>query len=151
MRYISHRGNLIGPMPEHENKPAYILNALSLGFDCECDVWYHENDYWLGHDHPQYKISSQFLFTKGLWIHAKNYDAFTNIVSAFPDVNVFFHDSDPYTLTSQGFIWAYPGQPIRPERTVCVMPERIPTEEKHLAYGICSDYIVREKLEAHMR
>lgn len=150
MIYIAHRGNVIGPMPEHENKPQYILNALDMGFDCECDVWYHEGEYWLGHDKPQYKIPASFLSMKGLWIHAKNYDALTNIRASFPEINVFFHDTDPYTLTSGGFIWAYPGQHIRPEQTICVMPERVDyvsQNEKHLAYGICSDYVVREKIE----
>lgn len=150
MKFISHRGNLIGPMPENENKPSYILNALNLGFDCECDVWLLDDGFfWLGHDGPQYKIMPEFLMRQGLWVHAKNYDALTTIVSNFPDVNVFFHDKDPYTLTSHKFIWAYPGQKLRPGCTICVMPERVDYsfEEKKLSYGICSDYIVRERIE----
>ena len=91
----------------------------------------------------------EFLMRQGLWVHAKNYDALTTIVSNFPDVNVFFHDKDPYTLTSHKFIWAYPGQKLRPGCTICVMPERVDYsfEEKKLSYGICSDYIVRERIE----
>jgi hypothetical protein len=149
MRYIAHRGNLIGPYPELENRPDYILNAIDCGFDCECDVWWHEGGWWLGHDSPLYKITDpDFLESDGLWIHAKNSEALTRIQQEYPEANYFWHETDDYTLTSKGYIWAYPGSRLTKE-TVCVMPENADytKDEKFKAWAICSDYIILEKLE----
>lgn len=149
MRYIAHRGNLIGPCPDLENRPEYIMNALDLGFDCECDVWWHNDGWWLGHDAPQYQIGGEFLTHGGLWIHAKNVEALDRL-KRFVNLNYFWHDTDDYTLTSLGFIWAYPGSTLTSE-TVCVMPELAKPpykpEEKARTWAICSDYIIFEKLE----
>ena len=129
MKFISHRGNLIGPYPDLENRPEYIENALDCGFECECDVWWKDDTWWLGHDRPQYMIKNEFLTQEGLWIHAKNTDAFhhlnhldnLNRVNNFRRMNYFWHETDAYTLTSKGFIWANPGSKLTNE-TICVMP-----------------------------
>lgn len=152
MRFIAHRGNLVGPCPDLENRPEYIINAIESGYDCECDVWYHENAMWLGHDAPQYKLEDPcvFLNMKNLWVHAKNIEALSILKKYYPCVNYFWHDRDPYTLTSKGYVWAYPGSTLTGD-TICVMPEdanpMYTKEAKARALGICSDYIVLEKLE----
>ncbi len=140
MILISHRGNINGPKPELENRPEYIKNALTNGFDCECDVWRIGEKWFLGHDEPQYEISSNFFEQKGLWIHAKNYEALAELINIFHHVNFFSHDKDPYTITSKGYIWAYPGKAVHLENTICVMPE-LTQKEKIKAHGICSDFI----------
>ena len=106
MIIISHRGNISGPDPENENKPANILKTLEK-FDCEIDLWLVEGHLMLGHDEPQYDIKEDFLKREGLWIHAKNIDAlnFLNDVN----LNYFWHQEDKATITSLGFIWCYPG------------------------------------------
>ena len=142
-RYIAHRGNIIGPRPELENKPEYIINALEYGFDCECDVWCVDNEWWLGHDEPQYKTSIGFLLQKGLWIHAKNIEALEQLEGT--GINYFFHDKDAYVLTSKGYIWAYPGSQIS-ELTVSVMPERTDVDDSK-AMIVCSDYVMLKKLD----
>ena len=38
-KLYSHRGNLFGPIPERENKPDYIDEAISAGFNVEIDIW----------------------------------------------------------------------------------------------------------------
>jgi len=139
--YIAHRGNRDGPLPSRENHPEYIQEALREGFECECDVWFVNDSWWLGHDEPQYTITETFFNTKGLWLHAKNYEALVRLLALGPSVHVFFHDTDAYTITSQGVIWAYPGQPIGSERTVCVMPERTPSPGWEKACAICSDWV----------
>ena len=58
MFFISHRGNTSGPNPRDENKIEYIEETLK-NFDVEIDVWYHKNDYYLGHDEPSYKVNNQ--------------------------------------------------------------------------------------------
>lgn len=143
MKFISHRGNLIGSIPDLENRPEYILNAIQSGFDCECDVWYYESNWWLGHDKPQYLIDFEFFNRncKHLWVHAKNFEALHRLVGTH--INCFFHDRDNYTITSKGIIWAYPGMELN-SKTVCVMPDQ--SHQTLECYGICSDYIISEKL-----
>ena len=60
-KLISHRGNISGPNISLENDPTYILEALSLGYDCEVDVWLVKKELYLGHDEPTYKTSIEFL------------------------------------------------------------------------------------------
>ncbi len=46
MIYISHRGNLEGPTKDFENKPEYIENAISQGYEVEIDVWFKNNNFF---------------------------------------------------------------------------------------------------------
>jgi glycerophosphoryl diester phosphodiesterase len=76
MKIIAHRGNLKGPNPERENSPEYLLEAVEAGYDCEVDVWYDDNNQlYLGHDNPKYKVDHEFLNNKAFWCHAKNLEA----------------------------------------------------------------------------
>ena len=59
MILISHRGNIEG-RTDQENKPEYRKKALDQGFNVEVDVWYVNNEYYLGHALPQYKIQEEF-------------------------------------------------------------------------------------------
>jgi hypothetical protein len=140
MFLISHRGNLRGANKKLENSPSYIMNALQKGYDVEVDVWLEKNQYYLGHDRPQYKIDLSFLKNNKLWCHCKNIDVLYNLLYA--DVHCFFHDMDDATLTSKGYIWTYPGAFLT-KKSICVMPEKIDYDDKYLTNlsGICSDYI----------
>jgi hypothetical protein len=141
LKLISHRGNLNGKYPERENTVEYIHHALELGYDVEIDVWYdHNHGWWLGHDFPQYQIDKQFLSTAGLWVHCKNAEALDQLANS--DINFFFHENDPYTLTSKGWIWAYPG--YFTSRGICVLPE-IKDQDVSNFQGVCSDFIARYK------
>jgi hypothetical protein len=140
MILISHRGNIDGKIPELENKPSYIEDAIKLGFDVEIDVWMIEGVVLLGHDEPQYGISQHWLNERyeRLWIHCKNIEAMEwfNMIGGF---NYFWHQEDTVTLTSMNVIWAYPGkQPIK--GSIAVMPE-INNDNLDNCIGICSDYI----------
>uniref|UniRef100_A0A6C0KWA8 Phosphatidylinositol-specific phospholipase C X domain-containing protein n=1 Tax=viral metagenome TaxID=1070528 RepID=A0A6C0KWA8_9ZZZZ len=144
MRLISHRGNINGPNPEMENNPEYILKTLSFGYDCEIDIRYIDNNFYLGHDSPNYNIDFDFLLKNAnkLWIHCKNFEAFDFLIQ-FPELNIFWHQSDEYTLTSHKYIWCYPKMK-NSERCIILMPEwNNFLFEK--GYGICSDYI--DKIE----
>ena len=55
----------------------------------------------------------------------------------------FWHEEDKYTITSKGYIWAYPGEEIN-ENTICVLPEKINQKIGKCA-GICSDFIEKFK------
>ena len=145
MKLISHRGNINGKNIPLENSPDYIKNAIHLGYEVEIDVWY-EDGFWLGHDKPQYKIGIGFLLTNAskLWCHAKNIEAMIEMKKE-KDINCFWHQEDNITLTSKGYIWAYPGkQPIK--NSIAVMPE-IYNDIIKQCHGICSDYVRNYKNE----
>jgi hypothetical protein len=140
MILISHRGNITGQIPEMENHPDYIDNAIKLGFDVEIDIWMNDGILYLGHDTYQYEISYNWLKerTDYLWIHCKNIEALSyfNILKSF---HYFWHEYDTVTLTSKGFIWAYVGkQPTK--NSIAVMPE-LNNDDMTQCIGICSDFI----------
>ena len=141
MKIISHRGNLDGPNPEKENSISYITQAINLGYDVEIDVWKIGDGLFLGHDEPQYEADlSWFVQNKeSLWIHCKNIPAIIFFNKCSISFNYFWHENDTVTLTSKGFIWAYPGkQPIK--NSIAVMPE-IYEDDIRECHGICSDYV----------
>ena len=136
---ISHRGNTDGKQPEKENTVAYIEQALQKGYHCEIDICKYDGEsFFLGHDEPQEKISVTWLKDQKLWCHAKNYNALEALIAH--GIHCFYHHRDKYTLTSQGWIWAFPGQPVG-AYTIAVHPEKLTTEQLKLCSGVCSDYI----------
>ena len=151
MKLIAHRGNINGPNDDMENNPKYILNTLSLGFECEIDVRFIDGNLYLGHDLPQYLIDMEFLLNNSdrLWIHCKNMEAL-DFLHEYKELNVFWHESDQYTLTSKGYIWSYIGVKTT-KNVISVMPELIDNYEicilnqfknKNI-FGVCSDYCLR--------
>lgn len=138
---IAHRGNLFGANPENENHPNYILNAIEKGFDVEIDIWFDGGQFYLGHDKPQYWIDLNFIdsvFSKA-WFHCKNIEALYKFSTLFPTAKFFWHQEDDYTLTSNGYIWTYPGKEIT-SKTIIVDLEKVDHSLK--AYGVCSDYMI---------
>lgn len=113
MKRIAHRGLLHGPDLDKENNPLTIASTINAGFDCEVDVWIQDYCMYLGHDEPVYPIELQFLlaYSDKLWIHCKNIAAL-DALHDNPVLNCFWHNTDEYTMTTRGYIWAYPGQPL---------------------------------------
>jgi len=141
MKFIAHRGLFQGPDKKLENHPDQIKKALDNGYDCEIDIWLVDHQLYLGHDEPTYHIGDGFLKQPGLWIHAKNSEALHWLVTT--DLNYFWHENDAYTLTSKGWIWAYPGQPVN-KNSIQVMPEMADPSLKNVcydAYAVCSDFV----------
>lgn len=137
MILISHRGNINGPNIEKENTSDYIEAALNLGFNVEIDVWYLGH-FFLGHDKPQYFVTEKFLQQDGLWCHAKNIPAMVELSKL--GVNYFWHERDKVALTSNKFLWTYPGQDLTNMSIAC-LPEVKEFINMEIAAGICSDYI----------
>ena len=141
MILISHRGNIDGKKPELENTPNYIQKALDLGYHIEVDVWY-DNGFYLGHDSPQHKVSFDYLINNKFWCHAKNLEAIIEMKKH--PIHYFWHQKDDITLTSQGYIWAYPGkQQIK--NSIAVLPE-IYNDDISQCIGVCSDIIEKYKI-----
>tara|TARA_Y100000592_G_scaffold100941_1_gene183920 strand:- start:2286 stop:2714 length:429 start_codon:yes stop_codon:yes gene_type:complete len=137
MILISHRGNINGKQPGLENMPEYIDSAIELGYHVEVDVWYKNNEFWLGHDNPKYKINIKYLINNKFWCHAKNLEAINEMKKY--NIHYFWHQTDDITLTSKNYIWAYPGkQPIK--NSIAVLPE-IYQDNLSECLGVCSDYI----------
>ena len=124
MFIISHRGNTCGPNPEFENHPVYVDKTL-LKYEVEVDVHYHNGEFWLGHDSPQYKINLEWLMNRKrkLWIHCKNISA-AQILSSHSDkkFNFFGHSDDKYVVSSNGYILSI-GCFVNNDKTIIVMPE----------------------------
>jgi len=137
MTIISHRGNLDGRNPNCENNPTYIQQALDRGYDVEVDVWYVDDQFFLGHDAPTYLVEPSWFQGKPLWCHAKNQEAFEEMIVCSYGITCFWHEADKMTLTSDGFLWMYPGNHSRLGVTVCLgKPEGDIPE----MWGVCTDY-----------
>ncbi len=137
---ISHKANLSGPNPETENKPEHIEWVIKqYDLDCEVDIWNIHNEWYLGHDYPQYKIDYFWLlkYKKWLWLHCKNLLALDNLSSG-DNFNCFWHENDGYTLTSKGYIWTFPNYLTTSNCIIVLKNENdvIPSEAK----GICTDF-----------
>jgi hypothetical protein len=141
MIYIAHRGNVFGANETKENDPRYIEEALSFGFHVEIDIRIQDDAFYLGHDVPQYSIDLSWIESRKnrLWIHCKDLYSLSFFNRFLWDYNYFWHETDKATLTSKGYIWAYPGmQPIK--NSIAVMPE-LHKEDIKSCVGICSDYV----------
>ena len=141
MIYISHRGNLEGKSEKDENNPDYILNAADKGFDVEIDVWFKNDNFYLGHDNPVFKVDKEFLGSNQFWCHAKNHEALYEMSKI--NCHYFWHQEYDYTLTSKGVLWVYPGKKLT-KNSICVLPE-LSNYKIFDCLGICSDFIKRYK------
>ena len=140
MKLIAHRGNFKQKNIEKENSVSYIEEAITNGFDCEIDIW-AKNQLWLGHDKPEHACPLSFLFkhSKKLWIHCKNLQALEILIN-FKSLNIFWHQEDDFTLTSQGFIWTYPNKNVGPNSVLVTNNAKDYCGER--CFGLCSDILV---------
>jgi len=141
MILISHRGNISGIQTDSENNPNYINSALKLGYEVEVDVRFENGKFFLGHDFSQYPIDSEFLLNSKIWCHAKTKDALEALDKI--KAHYFWHQEDDYTITSNGFIWTYPGKKLF-NKSICVLPEKCDYKNFD-CMGICSDFIEKYK------
>ena len=142
---IAHRGNISGPS-KYENDPSYIMEALKEGYDVEIDIWMVENKIFLGHDSPKHLVEFDFIKNDKFWCHCKNIEALHLFSSN--GIRCFFHDTDDATLTSDGYIWTYPGEHLT-ENSICVMPEKSNWKIPKNIAGVCSDYVL--KIEEYIK
>ena len=143
MRLISHRGNLTGKYPLMENTPVYISEAVDAGYEVEIDVWADtKGGLYLGHDGPELQTSIDFLCNGPYIIHAKNDLAIEPL--QYYSLHWFWHNTDDYTLTSHGLVWAYPDKKSAGKNCIAVLPEIHNTPTEGFA-GVCSDFIEEYK------
>ena len=144
MILISHRGNTSGPNKDLENNPDQILKVLKMDLDVEIDVWSLDGSWFLGHDTPDFKVDISFLQQEGLWCHAKNLEALKLMLDK--KIRCFWHQEDDFTLTSNGYIWTYPGKPTGTKSILVVQERQATIDAKGSMFaGICSDWIYELK------
>ena len=140
MKFIAHRGNTKGPNPIKENRMDYLFEALNKGYEIEIDIWYENQQWWLGHDEPRWKTGTTIF--KNAWCHAKNTEALIRLKNQ-KIYNYFWHKDDDYTLTSKGYIWCNVNTLLLPN-SICVLPEKGYKGDICKCYGVCSDYDMME-------
>lgn len=142
---IAHRGNISGPNKDFENSPIHIGVAISSGYDVEVDIWMGEDGIFLGHDSPVYKVDEEFLedIKEEAWFHCKNIEAMGYFSNYMPDARYFWHEQDKYTLTSNGYIWTYPGNTLT-NKSIVVLTKPMDLSLFEGVYGVCTDYLTQE-------
>lgn len=142
MLFIAHRGLIAGPDVNLENRPQQVEYALGMGYHAEVDVWLIDGKFYLGHDHADYQVDLSFLSHPHIVAHAKNVQALDALLAS--NIHCFWHDKDMFTLTSQGWVWAYPNAPMSSSKVVCVMPEFYKVQPiLNTYFAVCSDYVVK--------
>ena len=145
MKLIAHRGLLEGPNSQLENDPKQIERAAELGYDSEVDLWYLDGKLFLGHDAPTHGVQPGWLHRQPLWIHAKNLAALRWLTEQ-QGLRYFWHQNDDCVVTSNGYIWTYPEQPLT-DRSIRLMPEwadpDFETIKETQCYAICTDWVLK--------
>jgi hypothetical protein len=144
-RLIAHRGNYKGPNPKLENTMNHIEEAFANGYEAEIDVWYKDGEFFSGHDKPDGPLNLEFLLREKhrLWIHCKNLDAMQQLWKYKNELNMFWHENDKVTLTTQNYVWTYPNQQLV-HKSICALPELGHQSMEHCV-GICSDNLEKFK------
>jgi hypothetical protein len=93
---ISNFGNLNGPIPEQENKPEYIINALNKNFHVKTNIWLHNDKLFLGTFKPDYQVTSNFIREANLWMQCMDIETLQFITKILPYANFFFINNDNY-------------------------------------------------------
>jgi len=139
---ISHRGNIRGPVPDKENRPSYVDCAIGNGYHVEIDIRLINDELWLGHDEPQYKVDHNWLDKRRhyLWLHCKNLEAAKECWS----YHSFCHTSDPFTYTSTEKIWLHDLSMRIDSNTIIPLIDKDEVESfisvSENPFGICTDY-----------
>ena len=158
MKLISHRGNISSKQPSFENSPSYIKEALSAGYGVEADFWYKDDQWFLGHDEPEYKVNEieWYMFNLNMFMHAKDIPTFIKMkemqieyaqASDMPVIvaHYFYHTNEPVILTSRGMLWAFPKVEVPSKYACAVMPEYAGWDKykvEQVGFGaVCSDKI----------
>jgi len=137
LKIIAHRGNTLGPSI-NENKLWYLKEAIAKGFEVEVDVWVVDGLIFFGHDGPQYAVTESDLISLSdkAWFHCKNIEALNLFCNRHSMLKFFWHEQDRYTLTSNGYIWSYPGQAVGGN---CIIVD-LDSGKDYECYAVCTDY-----------
>jgi len=145
MILISHRGNITGRIPDSENRPSYIQDTITLGYDVEIDVRMKEGQLYLGHDHPQYRVELDWLLERkdSLWIHTKDFESLNLLIDT--GLRVFFHEQERQTIINNtNLIWSHDLGSVSNKSIIPLLDLESIEEYGYLTqdvYGVCSDHL----------
>ena len=148
MNLIAHRGNTQGIKSERENTNSYLLDALELGFYIECDIMYHQDELWLGHDYPVEPVNPIILKNPKTIAHAKDIPSLIELHRR--NIHCFWHEEDRVTHTNRGLIWCYPGEHPRYANSILLDLHGKPVPPEAITWdiwGICSDDFTKWGIE----
>lgn len=141
---ISHRGNINAILPDRENSPDYIDEAIAQGYDVEMDVRFIDGKLYLGHDGPQYEVTLQWLLDRRarLWVHTKNFEALSYLINK--SLRTFYHQKENHTIINHSnLIWSHELSEADKNSIIPLLSQediaRQPVPEN--VYGICSDFV----------
>lgn len=145
---ISHRGNISGKNPDFENNTEHIGNLIDKNpaLYVEVDLWAYSmgRELYLHHDGKieGNKTNDRFFakYKRNLFVHCKN-PAAAYYCRNF-GLNYFAHDKDDFVVTSNGFVWYFPGK----EKPGCngIMLDFTENVRDLAGYaGICTDFPIR--------
>ncbi|MGI0058659.1 MAG: hypothetical protein ACREBJ_02725 [Nitrosotalea sp.] len=140
---ISHRGNIDTILPERENAPVYIDEAIFQGYYVEIDVRLIGDKLFLGHDNPDYEITLQWLLDRkdNLWVHTKNFDALSYLIDQ--DLRAFYHQKENHTIiNSCNLIWSHDLSEANEKSIIPLLSKQdITSYNGAKVFGICSDFV----------
>lgn len=148
MLFISHRGNVNGPMSQrYENNPKIIEKVIRAGYLVEVDLQIHQGKPYLGHDEPFHKVTRAWIekWNPHLFFHAKTREAVEWIYSGECLIDRwFFHEQEKYTLVSDGSLWTH--DLTKPPLKHSIVPLISFSSVKEYPFttnfeGICTDWI----------
>ncbi|MFN7656536.1 MAG: hypothetical protein ACK5OW_01980, partial [bacterium] len=118
----------------------------SAGYEVEIDLRYICDKFYLGHDTPDYEVSETWLKLRKekLWIHCKDLDSANKLIE-IGGFMFFCHNSDPYVLTSNKFIWVHDlTRNLSSKSTIIPLLniQDIDDYNKDVVYAVCSDYVL---------
>lgn len=145
MILISHRGNITGRIPESENRPSYIQDTITLGYNVEIDVRTKEGQLYLGHDFPQYRVELEWLLERknDLWIHAKDFESLNSLIET--GLRVFFHEQESQSIINNtNLIWSHDLTSTSNRSIIPLLDLESIEGYGYLAeqtFGVCSDHL----------
>lgn len=144
MILIAHRGNIDQVVPSLENKPSYIDDAIMAGYDVEIDVRLIDDELYLGHDTPDYKISLDWLLIRQdhLWVHTKNFAALSHLIDK--NIRTFYHQKENHTIINNcNLIWSHELSEANEKSIIPLlsMEDIVREPIRKNVYGICSDFV----------
>jgi len=144
MILISHRGNLDMILPDRENSPSYIDEAIAQGYDVELDVRLIGDKLYLGHDGPEYETTLKWLLQRKahIWVHTKNFAALNFLIDK--KLRTFYHQKENHTIINNcNLIWSHELSEAS-ERSIIPLISKEDISKQPVpqhVYGICSDFV----------
>jgi glycerophosphoryl diester phosphodiesterase len=143
VKFIAHRGNTQGIRPELENTIGYLESALGAGHMVECDLQMQKGVLYLGHDELQEIAPLDLITDPRVFCHAKDIPAL--LLLSQLNAHCFWHQTDTVTITSNGYIWCYPGVFPAHKKAIWLwchtnVQATLPDPKARNIYAICGDH-----------